>query len=478
MKKFISLITVLTLLAAAIALTLSAFAGPENIVGYSAQRVEKKDLTNVTDIMDYATKSNETEYKISDIDGWHELEYWVNDQNKTFKGVTVYLADNIYPETKEIIYGLGKTTSKPTTHYYFAGTFDGQGYTIENVTVQMRTTSNGGGIIGFVKGATVKNLIVGENVKMNFKNSQSAAIVGRVDDADPVVIDNCWNKASVTFDSTMNGGIVGCTTNADGNVTVSNCTNSGKITSQERVGGIVGRSASNITIKNCLNTGEVIATDVKTVEQWKESNNQTTSAGETVARKMGVAGILAETTKSAAETVVEGCINTGKITGSKVIAGIVGFNPVGGGATVKNCANYGVLNLLQTSGYKGQIIGHSNEPANIQSDNSMLEGQTWTPAETDPPADPIQPNRPEADTDPITPDTDPVVPDTDPVPEDTKGSDNSNGTSASDNAGSEEETTGSDDGGCGSALAGSALAIVGVISLATVLLKRRKDEIN
>ena len=154
MKKLISILTVLTLLCTAVAFTISASAGVDDIVGYSSQRVVKKDLTNVPSILDYDAQNPGTEYKITSVLDWEELEFLVNTEFVTFKDITIYLANNIYPVENTKIFGLGTTVS--STHHPFMGTFDGQGYTIENVSISLRG-GDGCGLI-FRKGEIIRKV--------------------------------------------------------------------------------------------------------------------------------------------------------------------------------------------------------------------------------------------------------------------------------------------------------------------------------
>ena len=483
MKRIISILTVLTLLCTAVAFTLSASAGVENIVGYSSQRVVKKDLTNVPSILDFNKDNPGTEYKLESLSDWEELEFYVNTEFVDFVGITIYLANNIYPEQNTKIFGLGCTVS--SVHHTFKGTFDGQGYTIENVSIALRG-GDGVGLFAFVKDATIKNVILGEKCVIESPSKgQVGGIVGRVQGEATTTVDNCWNKATINASGKqLVGGIVGQPSNDSGKsvtLIVSNCTNSGKITAQERVGGIIGRAASaKVEVTNCLNTGEVVAADTKTVAEWKSSNAESTN--ENLARKMGVAGIVGESGATTDNLIITGCVNTGKISGYKCVGGILGFIPIGSGATIRNCENYGTTDLKVNGGFEGQIVGKYNDntsPVNA-SENLEKEGQTWTPVETDPPAEPLVPdgsNENENDNNNNNNNND----DNSNIVTNDKGNDK---TDKSDDttdavettAQTESDTEAAEEGGCGGMYAGSAIAVMGVIAAATgAFAKRRKE---
>ena len=483
MKKFISILTVLTLLCAAVAFTISASAGVDDIVGYSAQRVVKKDLTNVPSILDYNAQNPGTEYKLTSVLDWEELEYLVNTEFVTFEGITIYLANDIYPVENTKIYGLGATVS--STHRPFMGTFDGQGYTIENVTISLRSGA-GCGLFSFVKDATIKNVILGELSSIETTQAQTGGIVGRVQGKATTIVDNCWNKATVNASSKqMVGGIVGQPsndTNESVTLIISNCTNSGKVTAQERVGGILGRAAcTKVEVTNCLNTGEVVAADTKTVTEWKSSNKESTN--DQLATKMGAAGIVGESGATTDNLIITGCVNTGKISGYKCVSGILGFMPIGKGATVRSCANYGATDLKDNGGFEGQIIGCFNDtvsPVNA-SGNLEKEGTTWTPVETDPPADPIKPQTPGGNTDDTdnnnTDNTDPADTGNNATSDTQKKEDTTPNTSAEDKTSDTAAAdTAAEEKGCGGVIGGAA-SVIGIAVLgAAIISKRRKED--
>lgn len=133
-------------------------------------------------------------------------------------------------------------------NYYFAGTFDGQGYTLKNIHINNSNAS----LFGNVKNATIKNLLLtGEIIGGNYVAS------GFVKNATNVSFYNCYNEANIT--GTTVGGICA---NANGNIVVKNCYNTGRISGKWQSGasGIIAYSYdsnSNINIENCYNTGEV-----------------------------------------------------------------------------------------------------------------------------------------------------------------------------------------------------------------------------
>ncbi len=466
MKKLVSIALALMLLCTALVFTLSANAGVENIVGYSSQRVVKVDLTAVEDIINYAAKPDATEYKITTVEGLQELEFQVNSMAKTFEGVTIYLANDIYPEEQAALKSIGNETTQ------FMGIFDGQGYTVENIKI---TADANAGLFGYVKDVTVKNVILGEKtiVYVAKNKNQCGGIIGRIQGTKGTTVDNCWNKAIVSAEDggTMIGGIVGQNYgDADFReikTVITNCTNSAKITAKGRVGGILGRAGAPVEVKNCLNTGEIIAVD--------------TAVADT---KVGAGGIIGESGFAANENgtvVVEGCINTGNVTASTAAGGIMGLLPNGKSVTIKNCANYGTPTATGEGGIAAQIIGRSiiSVATVVLENNLEKKGETWTPVETDPPVAPLEPQKPDTapDTEPdVTPDTDPV--DTGDNTTDTKNQETTPNTSVDNKTTDTKaaDTAAEEEGGCGSVI-GGAVSVLGLAALsAGLLIKRRKED--
>ncbi len=128
-----------------------------------------------------------------------------------------------------------------------------------------------GGILGRVS-STDEITVKSSNNSGSVKAGNSVGgIIGSI--ANPMLIDGCHNTADIvaagyyytdpegktTFLTGNAGGIVGnASTGSDEGIKVSNCTNSGSITSMQRTGGIVGSILpNNSTIENCTNSGTI-----------------------------------------------------------------------------------------------------------------------------------------------------------------------------------------------------------------------------
>lgn len=174
----------------------------------------------------------------------------------------------------------------------FTGTYDGQGYEIENLTITNLDSADGYGFWHYVKDADLKNIkLVNTNYTIEDQGGAGLLVVL----AESTTIANCCVSGSITQTTPTSsiGGLVGCiysnstVTNSYSDVTLtiaedglaciggligycleSNVTNSysvGDITAERQVksnqcgdvGGLIGRLDTNCTISNCYSSGKV-----------------------------------------------------------------------------------------------------------------------------------------------------------------------------------------------------------------------------
>lgn len=160
----------------------------------------------------------------------------------------------------------------------YAGTFDGNNYTIKNMSITKQGTYSG--LFGYTSGATIKNIKITGNITLTTTSYTEAygSIVGGASDTD---ITNCHSSVNITIskDSTIDssrsscighiGGIVGQVLNPVG--TVSNCSYSGTIELNDRpvnvAAGIAAYSSYNAspTITNCSFTGAINSTNADAI---------------------------------------------------------------------------------------------------------------------------------------------------------------------------------------------------------------------
>ena len=139
-----------------------------------------------------------------------------------------------------------------TSSQKYAGTFDGNGHTISGLYFNNSTNidyPNGGnyvGLIGYAKGATIKNVGVINSYLRG--NQYVGGICGYGSNTD-TKITNCYNTGTLSGSSWNVGGICGR------HGTITNCHNTGTVSgSSSEVGGICGGSG---TQTNCYNIGTV-----------------------------------------------------------------------------------------------------------------------------------------------------------------------------------------------------------------------------
>lgn len=150
----------------------------------------------------------------------------------------------------------------------FKGFFDGNGYTVKGIQVNISSYSNVyAGLFGFNTGV-IKNLGVIDG-SISATTTNGSTFVGGIAgySYDGGVISCCYNTGIVLANATTansydpsaySGGIVGC---SGTKATISNCYNTGSVSSNSnmsnaRAGGIVGSSYDS-PISNCYNTGQV-----------------------------------------------------------------------------------------------------------------------------------------------------------------------------------------------------------------------------
>lgn len=139
---------------------------------------------------------------------------------------------------------------------YFRGTFNGNGHTISNLTINTTSTRAAGtpptGFIGTLNGGTVKNLTL-RNVNITGK-SYTGAIVGSCINGSYIYC--CQVTGKVTGTSSV-GGIVGCIWNSKILACSSMCDVTGTVKiDAKNIGGIIGE-ANGATVISCYANGKL-----------------------------------------------------------------------------------------------------------------------------------------------------------------------------------------------------------------------------
>lgn len=388
--KLLAIVMVVALLTGVI--SFMAFATETTPLGYSASRVVKKDVTGITNIKDFDTASDKTEYVVSDLDGLNKLATVVAG-GKTLAGVTVYQTANISGKglgengANAPFAGIGTNATK-----IFAGTYDGQGYYVNDLTI--KDTANNW--IGFFRTAsgTIRNVVLGDNFIVDATKSQVGGLVGAVrPGATPAVIDNCYVAATVKAGGNLSGGVVGqadwdAAQDPNATIKITNVTFNGSATiAGGRAGGLLGRAAAvALEIDNCVVAGTLLTGTAETPKASADAD------GSGLKKVSAFGGFVGETTKAADKISIKNSVNVANITSGYAAAAFVGSLPKNSGATIVNCTNYGTITNTVASGttvkigeadfvmeYHSALVGFvKNEGVTlvIGDDSKNLAGQT------------------------------------------------------------------------------------------------------
>ncbi len=238
----------------------------------------------------------------------------------------------------------------------FTGTFEGNGYTVSDLTINATNIDNMG-LFSQISGASIQNLtlqafnITGNefvgalaakvngtgNVISNIQLLQSqvggrdfvGGLIGRVEDAD-ITMTDVTNTGDVSGSNNHIGGMIGdVRTNVT--LTMTDVTNTGDVSGSNRVGGMIGYVLSNVTLTmtNVNNTGDVSGSNrVGGMIGWVYSNvtlsmTDVTNTGD-VSGSNRVGGVIGNLQDNVITLTMVGITNTGDVSGSNEVGGIIG----------------------------------------------------------------------------------------------------------------------------------------------------------
>ena len=214
----------------------------------------------------------ESPYLISDAEGLEALATKVN-KGENYLGYTFKLTDNIDLSDYDNWISIGQNERKQ-----FEGTFDGNGFAIDNLTARRNglfayagdnaviknvgiasgeigyeTLSFVGAVVGYSNGADVINCYNGANVACS---GWSGGVVGTVRNGSSV-IKGCYNTGNITARNSVAGGVIGHLSTGV-NAVVSDCYNTGKVTAEDSAAGVVAKiQGGGNKLSNCYNVGEI-----------------------------------------------------------------------------------------------------------------------------------------------------------------------------------------------------------------------------
>ena len=262
---------------------------------------------------------------------------------------------NSIEELKDLLTNTSGSGFTPIAN--FSGTFDGQGYEIQNIYINIAEDA---GLFATATDGKIENLKISGNITSTENNAGGIVAEIYINSLN-IELSKCENKAKVVSSKKASGGIVGVgsikirncynygevysygtdreyndyETGAAGGIVgagcedIQNCGNEGKVSSFISAGGIIGYKYYDFNLVNCYNTGEV---------------KGTTYSG----------GIIGET--KAGTGYIYNCYNTGSIQSDSNSGGIAGWIYYNTTVSLYNCCNIGTILGTQNI---GGIIGRS-----------------------------------------------------------------------------------------------------------------------
>ena len=320
-RSILSVLLAALLLVASTSLT-PAFAGDGGSVSLQSESAEGRVLAG--------TGTEGDPYQIATANDLREFADKVNNQNKAsawaILTADIDLSGICSEESGTSWTPIGTSSSNP-----YSGTFNGAGHTISGLYINRSADYQG--LFGYVSTdgdniGTVKDLSVSGSVSGHL-------YVGGIAGQNNGNVINCAFSGSVKGSGNYVGGVVGQNSSSG---TVKNCYNTGNISGNGSVGGVVGDNVGRV--ENCYNTGTVTGTNdyVGGVVGYNGSivkNCYNTGAVNSSGNYVG--GVVGENPTGR----VENSYNTGAVSGGEYVGGVVGYNHSGGSVT--NCYNIGAV---------------------------------------------------------------------------------------------------------------------------------------
>ena len=289
-----------------------------------------------------------------------------------------------------------------TSSYKYAGSIVGKLCgTLSNVTSNMAVTGSAsytGGIAGYVaSGATLSRCVnngdvtssgnytagitgysatnvtytgCGNTGDITYTGSTSSSYTaGLVSYCYYASLDSCFNTGTVTSGTNYASGLVAyCynnTTNSSKPHDFTACYNTGNVTGNYYVAGIIGGGASYVTanMTGCYNTGDITSTSTSSSYYYTAGLSSFYYKGSTITGCYNTGNVTSSGTNytgglfayyrgtfsSTASVSITGCYNTGNVTAAgKYAGGILGFQYKY--ATISGCYNTGAVTATENSG--------------------------------------------------------------------------------------------------------------------------------
>ncbi len=283
----------------------------------------------------------------------------------SYSGQTIYLDIDINLNSINFGNGVNGSNVFYSRDNYFEGTFDGQGHTI----YEFRMTNDDHRVAMFrsARNATFKNLTVDgiyvDDINNNGRNG-FAVMVGYGDGN--LTFENIHLLNGIIYGYNYVGGLVG-EYGANDTLRITNCSSNVTVhADNDRAGGMVGHAKGSVIANGCTNNGEIYAgySDAGGMAGWIEDDESSftncTNTGKvsTDACAGGIVGYFGSKSQDKKMT-LSGCVNEGQIESrAKVGGGIAGMLDTDADHSIENNINRGnVYGKVDAGGIVGSNIG-------------------------------------------------------------------------------------------------------------------------
>ena len=310
-----------------------------------------KYMSSTNPVMD----QDDGQYIIDSAEKFARLAYLVNYNIDNGKW-----ASYKYKQTADINLSAHYWQPIGNTTYQFKGTFDGSTFDIHNMKTYCGANDydayNAIGLLGYANATTIKNV---NNYDVNVNGKRCVgAIVGK-SDYESFILQNCRVSGSVNGHNYV-GGVTGLFSGQ-----ILNCVNYAAVkSSQFCVGGILGYGDYNYLL-NCINYGTIQGRNYCggiVGENWGTSISNCVNSGNITSWGEYVGGIVGS---YLAGNIIS-CSNDAVVQGFTFVGGIAGS--VENGITMfENCINTGKIVATEANSIVGGIIGQATYATTITS---------------------------------------------------------------------------------------------------------------
>ena len=240
----------------------------------------------------------------------------------------------------------------------FNGTFDGLGYTVSGLTINLPATADVGLFGSTGTASTIQNLgLIGGSV---IGLSSAGGLVG----SNTGTISNSYNTGSVTGGSSL-GGLMGSNTG-----TVSNSSATGNVSGTSSLGGLMGSNTGTVSysyatgnVNGTSSLGGLMGSNTGAVSNSYATGNVTGTSS--------LGGLMGSSTTGP----VSNSYATGNVSGTTSVGGLMGSST---GPVIDTYATGGVSGTTSVGG----LMGSSSGPVSNSYWNTQTSGQPTSPGGT------------------------------------------------------------------------------------------------